>query len=61
MAVAGALFVGNIEIKLTVTSLSDEQLEQHEALGMQISLTLPEYRMIEGSLMYDQVEAVEGG
>ena len=51
---------GNIEVKLTVTSLSDEQLEQLEALGMQISLTLPEYRVIEGSLPHDQVEAVAG-
>ncbi len=51
---------GNIEVKLTVTSLSDERLEQLEALGMQIGLTLPEYGVIEGSLRYDQVEAVAG-
>lgn len=49
---------GSIEVKLTVTSLSDERLEQLEALGLQIGLTLPEYGVIEGSLRYDQVEAV---
>ena len=52
--------VGNIEVKLTVTSLTDERLEQLEALEMQIGLTLPEYGVIEGSLPYDQVEAVAG-
>ena len=49
---------GNIEVKLTVTSLSDEQLEQLEVLGMNIRLTLPKYGVIEGSLPYDQVETV---
>ena len=51
---------GNIEVKLTVTSLSNERLEQLEALGMQIALTLPEYEIIEGSLPYDRVETVAG-
>jgi len=49
---------GNIEVKLTVTSLTAEQLEQLEALGMNIRLTLPKYGVIEGSLSYDQIEAV---
>ena len=52
--------VGNIEVKLTVTSLTAEQLEQLEDLGMQIRLTLPEYGVIEGSLPHDRVEAVAG-
>ena len=52
--------VGNIEVKLNVTSLSDEQFQELEALGMQIGLTLPEYGVIEGSLPYDQVEAAAG-
>ena len=51
---------GNIEVKLTVTSLSDQQLEQLEDLGMNIRLTLPKYGVIEGSLPHDQVEAVAG-
>jgi len=51
---------GNIEVKLSVTSLGDEQIEQVEARGMQIGLTLPKYGVIEGSLPYDQVEAVAG-
>ena len=52
--------VGNIEVKLNVTSLSDEQFQELEALGMQIGLTLPEYGIIEGSLPHHQVEAVAG-
>ena len=51
---------GNIEVRLTVTSLTTEQLEQLEDLGMQIGLTLSKYGIIEGSLPYDQVEAVAG-
>ena len=51
---------GNIEVKLTVTNSNDEQLEQLEAFGMQIRLSLPEYGIIEGSLGYEQVEAVAG-
>ncbi len=51
---------GNIEVKLTVTSLTAEQLEQLEDLGMNIRLTLSKYGIIEGSLPYSQVEAVAG-
>lgn len=51
---------GNIETKLTVTSLTAEQLEQLEGLGMNVGLTLPKYGIIEGSLPYNQVEAVAG-
>jgi len=51
---------GNIEVKLNVTSLADEQLEQLQDLGMNIGITLPKYGVIEGSLPYDQVEAVAG-
>ncbi|MFC1861256.1 S8 family serine peptidase [Chloroflexota bacterium] len=51
---------GNIQVKLTVTDLSDERLELLEDLGMQVSVTLPEYGIIEGALSYYQVEAVAG-
>ncbi|MFC1905165.1 S8 family serine peptidase, partial [Chloroflexota bacterium] len=51
---------GNIEVKLTVTSLADEKLRQLEDLGMDIGLTLPDYGVLEGSLPHSQVEAVAG-
>jgi hypothetical protein len=51
---------GNVEVKLTVTSQTAEQLQKLKDLGMQIGLTLPKYGIIEGTLPYSQVEAVAG-
>jgi subtilisin family serine protease len=51
---------GSIEVKLAVKTMANEQLEQLREMGMDIRLTLPKYRIIEGSLPYDQVEAVAG-
>ena len=53
-------YAGNIEIKLTVNSLTVERLEQLEDLGMDIHLTLPEFDVIIGDLPYDQIEIVAG-
>lgn len=51
---------GNIEVSLTVTSQTAEQLRQLEDLGMSIRITLPQYQVIEGTLPYGQIEAVAG-
>jgi hypothetical protein len=51
---------GNIDVSLTVLSQTDDELMQLEKLGMNISFTLPEYGVIEGSLPYNQIEAVAG-
>ena len=51
---------GNIEVKLTVRSQTDEHLQQLQDLGMNVRLKLPKYGIVEGSLPYDQVEAAAG-
>jgi hypothetical protein len=51
---------GNLEIKLTVSTQTAEQLEQLEDLGMNVRLTLPKYGIVEGTLPYDRVETVAG-
>ena len=49
---------GVIEVKLTVSNVTDEQINQLKALGMDIQITLPEYGIIEGKLPYDKVETI---
>lgn len=51
---------GNIKVKLTVSGLNAEQLKELENLGVNVTITLPEYGIVEGWLPYDQAEAVAG-
>ena len=49
---------GNIQVELTVSSINSEQLNELRNLGMNVSITLPEYSVVEGWLPGNQVEAV---
>ncbi|MFA4837533.1 MAG: hypothetical protein WC749_15875, partial [Dehalococcoidia bacterium] len=51
---------GKIEVKLTVSGTNSEQLKELEDLGMNITITLPDYGIVEGWLLPTQVEAVAG-
>jgi len=49
---------GNIDVKLNVKNMSTKQITQLEDLGMDVRFTFPKYGVIEGSLPYEQIQAV---
>ncbi len=49
---------GRVAVKLSVPGISAGQRQELEALGLEASVSLPEYGILEGTVPWDRVEAV---